>query len=757
MPLPCDAGGLAGTGHGEILWDRYGVPHIYGSTVEDVIYGFGYAQMKNHAETIFTQVAAARGRLAEYFGPGPGNDEPYVLNDKGINIHGIYAQATDWANKGNAEQRRFLDLFTAGMEAYLDEHPLAVDKTFTKIAPITPADIMAVILHSHYSVLRDRWYIADQIAKWCQGPGPAALQCQTKPQQLASSSNLGGSNGWALAPAKSASGGAILMANPHLAWGANSVLSNTFPLTAFFEANLVVGEPDNLVLNVSGVANAGVPFLNIAYSNDIAWTETWNNIKNIDLYEVVSSPAGGYFYDGTHRAFENVFQYQIKVLQPDGSLITETFKSASTVHGPIVAKRTDGHLLALRTVLAPQIAGQNGSFIVSEFWNRLRAHNLEEFTAATKTLQMPYQNIISADRQGKIMYMFGGWQPKRDGGWFKDYEGILDGSTHKTLWTQTLTWSELPKTSQPNPEGGYVQNCNDPPWSSTIPPAVGSYPAWLAPEYILPRPQNSLTFLGSQKKFTADDVNAGKESTLLVLAQRILPDLTGWALANKDTYQAGLALAECNRTPTADANSKGCALFDRWYEIYTNTYGTPRSSVYGKRFPAFAQEWSKDQPLTTPYGLASGVMDKEKKAVLAALSAAATELQNEHLPLDVAWGIVHRDELYGHDSNFKMTFPPVANMPASGARSNFGPMRVLDATASGAARVDWGGDSYILIVEFVPQAGVKARSLLVYGNSSRPGSHHIADQLALFEEKQLRPALRSQFDVRANTVDTDRY
>ena len=29
---------------GEIIWDKYGIPHIYGKTTEDVLYGYGYAQ-----------------------------------------------------------------------------------------------------------------------------------------------------------------------------------------------------------------------------------------------------------------------------------------------------------------------------------------------------------------------------------------------------------------------------------------------------------------------------------------------------------------------------------------------------------------------------------------------------------------------------------------------------------------------------------------------------------------------------------------
>ena len=32
----------------EILWDKYGVPHIYGKDAAAVFYGYGYAQALSH-------------------------------------------------------------------------------------------------------------------------------------------------------------------------------------------------------------------------------------------------------------------------------------------------------------------------------------------------------------------------------------------------------------------------------------------------------------------------------------------------------------------------------------------------------------------------------------------------------------------------------------------------------------------------------------------------------------------------------------
>ena len=52
----------------EILWDHYGVPHIYGKNAEEMYHAFGWSQMQNHADLILQLYAEARGRASEYWG-----------------------------------------------------------------------------------------------------------------------------------------------------------------------------------------------------------------------------------------------------------------------------------------------------------------------------------------------------------------------------------------------------------------------------------------------------------------------------------------------------------------------------------------------------------------------------------------------------------------------------------------------------------------------------------------------------------------
>jgi acyl-homoserine-lactone acylase len=718
--------------HGEIIWDKFGIPHIYGKTTEDVLYGYGFAQMENHAETILRKVATARGRLAEYFGPGDGNSN--IISDTQVRTYDIPRRAQRWLEDGTEEQRRFLRIFAAGANAYASQHAATIDPSLQQVLPLVPTDTLAVTQKTiHFTFMTDMWNLSAIAAAWQQGQ---TVDFTPPPEART------GSNGWALAPQKTANGHTILMGNPHTPWGVNQPIPN-LDLFQWIEANLVIGDPDHPTLNASGVAFTGAPFIGIGYSDDIGWTHTNDVIKNADLYDIALSGPGQYLFDGETKTLHQRAD-QIKVRQPDGSLVTLPITVTRSIQGPIIAQRSDGHVLALR------VAGLDGTSITSEYWGMIRAHNLREFIRANETLQQPFFNVMFADRRGEIMYLFGGKQPVRHGGTFIDYLGVLNGNTASTLWTETLPWHALPKTI--NPPGGFVQNSNDPPWTSTFPMTISpaAFPPWISPVEMMPRAQHGATFLLSKPRFSADEVIAGKESTQMFLAGRLLPDLLAAAQASGDSTAQKAAAVLAVWDQTADAASKGGPLFERWYEIYLGDPATPRSPTLGSNYPAFRIEWSLDQALTTPVGLANPA------GAVPALILAAGQLQAQFGAIDVDWGTVHRVVLVTHNGAFTQSIP-IANVPQSGAPDVYGPIRVIESFPQGPFRLGFQGDGYVQVVEFDPSGPATARAVLTYGNASRPGSPHITDQLAIFEAKTLRPVLRQRAEVLANAVSTEKY
>jgi acyl-homoserine-lactone acylase len=113
--------------------------------------------------------------------------------------------------------------------------------------------------------------------------------------------------------------------------------------------------------------------------------------------------------------------------------------------------------------------------------------------------------------------------------------------------------------------------------------------------------------------------------------------------------------------------------------------------------------------------------------------------------------------LVTRDPTFQ-TATPIGEAAQSGTTNLFGPVRVVDSfpASDGGRRLGFSGDGWVQLVEFTP-TGARAQVLLTYGNASRPGSPHIADQLPLFEQKALRPALRERAEVERNTVRRESF
>ena len=379
----------------------------------------------------------------------------------------------------------------------------------------------------------------------------------------------------------------------------------------------------------------------------------------------------------------------------------------------------------------------------------IAARNLDQFIDANSALQMPFFNVMYADRHGQIMYLFGGRQPVRHGGTWVDYAGILSGSDPKALWTATFPWQALPRAI--DPPGGFVANSNNPPWTSTFPEVIRrrDYPAYVAPNFMAPRPQNAALFLLSKARLTPAELLVGKESTHMLLADRVLPDLIAAARASGNATAVAAAGVLAAWDGNADAASRGAVLFERWYNTAVNDPAMPRDTTinFYQPYPKFRVGWSEAAPLSTPVGLAD-----PSEAVLD-LVAAAQYVQQAYGALDVAWGDVHRTVLVTHDPTFQQAIP-VSNDPESGPDDQYGPVRVVNPfpAPDGTSKFwSYGGDGYVQLVEFT-RDGAHAQALLGYGNASRPFSAHVTDQLPAFDAKMLRPVWRTRGEVEQHTV-----
>ncbi len=659
----------------EILWDTWGVPHIYAVDDQALFRAFGYAQAESHGNLILRLYGQARGLAAEYWG------EQYLHDDRWVGTMGVPGRAKDWYEAQSAAFKRNLDAFADGINAYATEHPDRVESTMRIVLPISAVDVLAHtqrIVHFNF----------------VSSPEQASLARR----ELAT---LRGSNAWAIGPRRSASGHAMLLANPHLPWS---------DFWLFYEAHVMAPGVD-----VYGATLVGFPVLAIAFNDRLGWSHTVNTIDASDPY-VLTLTGDGYAWNGGVRRFETASEI-IKVRQNDGSLRDEPLTIRRSEHGPVVT--AEG-----KRAVALRVAGLDQPRMLEEWWQTGRARNLAEFETALSGLQIPMFNVVYADRDGHILYLFGGRVPDRPAGRFDTWSGLVPGQTERALWTRTLPYEKLPRVV--DPPTGWLQNANDPPWTSTIPVALNPmrYPPYLSPRFMHFRAQRSARMIQEDESITFDELVAYKHSTRSELADRLLDELVAAARreAGPLTRKAADVLSAWDRQ--TDASSRGALLFEAWAQIAA----LGDTEIEG-RLPGFATQWNPDDPLATPTGLAN------PSVAVSALQSAAGEVQKAFGALDVAWGDVHRLRYGGKD------------LPGNGAPGD--PLGVFRAAyygpdQDGRFRIV-AGDSYVAAIAF--ETPVRAQALLSYGNATQPGSPHVGDQLDLFARKALRPIWRARGEV----------
>ncbi len=259
----------------EILWDNYGVPHIYAQNSRDMYYAFGWAQMNNHANLMLKLYAQSRGCASEYWG------KEYFDSDKQILLFKIPELARTGYMKQDIEFKSYLDAFVNGINDFAAAHPDMIGEEFKQVLPVTVYDIISHTIR----VTCLEFLAAEDIG---------TVKRMTAP----------GSNAIAISPSKSASKNSMLITNPHLPWADYFI---------WFEAHL-----NSPGFNAYGVALVGMPSITMAFNDNLGWALTVNPIDASDRYEL-DLKGDGYVLDKKIIPFERK-QTVIKVRQDDATL-----------------------------------------------------------------------------------------------------------------------------------------------------------------------------------------------------------------------------------------------------------------------------------------------------------------------------------------------------------------------------------------------------------------------------------------------------
>jgi acyl-homoserine-lactone acylase len=660
----------------EILWDRYGVPHIFAADHGSLFYAYGYAQMEAHSELLLRLYAQARGRGAEFYGA------QYLAADQWVRTNGIPETAKQWAAGQSPEFGPMIEAFVRGLNGWAAEHKADLSPEAQRVLPVTVEDVYAHGLR----VIHYDWII-----------NPPKLAARLARADVESH----GSNEWAIAASRSATGKAILMSNSHLQWG---------DIHTYFEVQLSAPGVTSY-----GAVWVGFPVLRQCFTEYLGWTQTTNSPAEADLYRLVLKD-GGYVLDGKVKQFETHTEI-IKVREPNGALREERLEVRRSVHGPIVAER-NGVPIAMR------VAAIDRPRLFEQFWRMGLARNLAEWQNAMRMQQLPLFNTAYADRDGHIAYVYNATLPVHPTGDYRFWQGVVPGDRSDLIATAIQPYDAIPKVI--DPPTGWVQNSNDMPWTSVYPMQLdpAKFAAgFAAPQGITQRAQRGIRILSSAPaKITFEDIKRWKLSTHLETADQFVDEIvaTAKAMGTDRAKRAADVLASWDRE--AEVGSDGTLLFYK----FMSAAGQSFDAIGGFKVPT-----DDRRPLDTPRGF------KDPVRAMAALDRVAGDVEKEYGSLSVKWGDVMRFRRGN------------ADLPGNGAPSQLGAIRTIGISpfVDGKAEAVQG-DTFYAVIEF--SAPQRAEVLLNYGNWSKQGSRHIDDQLPLASRKEMRPMWRLKKDIEAN-------
>lgn len=286
----------------------------------------------------------------------------------------------------------------------------------------------------------------------------------------------GGSNSFAVAPARTKSGAAILENDTHLQLGTPS---------RWYLAHLTTDDG----MNVAGFLIPGLPVILSGRTPDLAWGITSGMADECDYFiQKLDSTHTKYILpNGTSKSFDIIHDTILMrdtVRASDNSTIDPLrrvpISIALTVNGPVMtAMHPDSFLRAFRQdtraggipsnsnfnrPLQPITMMWNGSFALTDElagWLALpHATSVAQARAGMSDFATPCLNLCLADENGNIGYQYVGRLPRRAG---SDARLLLprDGTNPADAWQGFIYMRDLPGTQ--NPAGGYIASANNPP------------------------------------------------------------------------------------------------------------------------------------------------------------------------------------------------------------------------------------------------------------------------------------------------------
>lgn len=467
----------------EIIRDDFGVPHIYGKSDADAVFGLLYAQCEDDFRRVERNYIWATGRLAELEG------EEAIYSDLRANLYMTEAEAKAAYEKAPDWLKSLCVAFADGVNYYLHTHPEVKPQVITRYEPWMPmfffegsigGDIESISTEN----LQAFYENVDVMAE-------LESDVLAEPQ---------GSNGIAIAPSLSESGHAMLLINPHTSF--------------YFRPEVHVVSEEGL--NAYGAVTWGQFFVYQGFNEKTGWihTSTFVDFKDEFEEEIVQSDSKIQYRYG--EELRDVQQQKISLKYKEGEQLKEReFTFYRTHHGPITHKSGE-KWVATKINWDPVKA-------LSQSYTRTKLKNYAEFKEMMDIRTNSSNNTVFADAEGNIGYFHGNFIPKRNPEF--DFSKPVDGSNPATDWQGLHTVDESILIL--NPENGWIQNCNSTPFTAAaeFSPKKEDYPAYMAPDQENFRGVHAVKVLKDVEKLNLDSFLQLAYDPYLPAFEYLIPEL----------------------------------------------------------------------------------------------------------------------------------------------------------------------------------------------------------------------------------------
>jgi acyl-homoserine-lactone acylase len=745
-----------------IIRDNWGIPHIYGKTDAAAVFGLMYAECQEDFSRVEKNYLEMLGRQAEAYG------ENYLYTDVMMRLVYDSIQAKADYEKSPGWMHKLLDAFADGINYYLYRHPekkplvlrrfepwYALMFTDGSVSATSTGGVRTEEIKNFYSKGNgglgmigehskepagqkrssgarkvsaiEKMVLADRgigVAKEEENGGGGKEDGRKREEEGMPEAGVlpggadpeereRGSNGFALANFRTASGSTELYINPHV------------PFYFRMEVQLVSEEG----LNAYGAVTWGQFFIYQGFNAHCGWMHTSSYADVADLYEEKTRQQdSGWVYEYEGQTRPVTAKPFIVYCKKDSALQAFPFTGYYTHHGPVMASR-EGKWLSLKEYNRSMNA-------LLEAWQITKANTFDEYKKAMNIRANTTNNTVYADDQGNIAYWHGNFMPRRDTGY--NWSLPVDGSIAATEWKGLHELEEIVHVY--NPATGWIQNCNSTPFtlSGSSSPERKKYPGYMAPDGENFRALNAARLLSGASDFTLDSLIAKGYDHYLTAFEVLLPPLYDAYTAAPDSVKRSVAAA--------------VNLLQKW----------DRKSAIHSIATTIAVEWATRMGQYAPRPKTSeeasnavGNVDLEIRQSTGAqklkeLQIVMADLQQRYGSWKVEWGDICRyQRLTGKITETYDDKLP--SLPVGLVSSAFGALpsfqsRVMPNTKK---RYGFSGNSFIAAVEFGKK--VKARTIVTGGESSDPASSHFSDQASMYLGGFFKDVLFYPEDVTKNT------